>query len=91
MTEAMYMMAISQVQFVTSVEQTVLTAIDKANNKKCSECRALKHADEVEEQKKQEELIRRLKLAHGIKDDPDKLTEYDFVVFSGNKKDFNCS
>lgn len=62
-------LVVSQVTFLDAVDKK----IDNANKEQCKTCKAMKHANDVEEQKKQEEIIEAWKKANNYKE-PDKST-----------------
>ena len=66
-TEAVCGMVLSQITFLDSVDKK----IESANREQCKSCKAMKLANDVEEQKKQEEIINAWKEAKGYKE-PDK-------------------
>lgn len=57
MTEAIHMLAISQVSFITQVEESVIKSIEKASIRHCSECKAMKHAEDIEKKEAQEKML----------------------------------
>ena len=57
---------ISQITFLDSVDKKIASA----NKEQCDNCKAMKLANETEEQKRQEEIINAWKEANGIKDTP---------------------
>ena len=59
-TEAMLGMVISQIAFLDSVDKK----IEIANKEQCKDCKAMRLADDVEEQKKKEEIIEAWKQAN---------------------------
>ena len=61
-------MVVSQITFLDSVDKK----IDAANKEQCTQCKAMKLANDVEEQKKQEEIINAWKEANGYKDEAKK-------------------
>ena len=63
-TEAILGMVISQITFLDSVDKK----IEIANKEQCKDCKAMRLANDVEEQKKKEEIIEAWKQANGIKD-----------------------
>ena len=63
-TEAIFGMVIAQMAFLDSIEKR----IDTSNKEQCKNCKAMKLANDVEEQKKQEEIIKAWKDANGYKD-----------------------
>ena len=67
-TEAICGMVVSQITFLDSVDKK----IDAANKEQCTQCKAMKLANDVEEQKKQEEIINAWKEANGYKDEAKK-------------------
>lgn len=79
-TESILRMVLSQVTFLDAIDKKIETA----NKKQCQDCKAMKLANEVEERKKQEDIINAYKEAHGIKDsadapDPSTMTLYGVV------------
>lgn len=70
MTEAIHLLAISQITFISKVDDKIRSSIEKANIRQCNSCLAMKHAVEVEEEKKQAEIIEAWKKQNGIKDKP---------------------
>lgn len=66
-TESIFGMIVSQIAFLDSIDKK----IDKANKEQCTTCKAMKLANEVEEQKKREEIINAWKDANGYKE-PEK-------------------
>ena len=65
-TESILGLVISQITFLDSVDKKIATA----NQEKCNGCKAMKLANDTEEQKRQEEIINAWKEANGIKDAP---------------------
>lgn len=63
-TEAICTMVLSQITFLDSIDKR----IEKSNKEQCASCKAMKLANDVEEQKKQEEIINAWKEANGIND-----------------------
>ena len=80
-TESIFGMIISQIAFLDAIDKK----IDTANKEQCKTCRAMKLVNDVEEQKKQEEIINAWKEANGYKDsdkrnaDPSKMSLYDAI------------
>lgn len=66
-TEAICGMVLSQITFLDSVDKK----IENANKEQCNSCKAMKLALDVEEQKKQEEIINAWKEANGYKEPKD--------------------
>lgn len=71
MTEAILLLAASQAKYIISMDEKIDRAVAKANRAQCRDCKAMKHVEEVEEQKKHEELIEEWKRANGYLDRPD--------------------
>lgn len=65
-TEAIQGMIISQITFLDSIDKKIVST----HEQRCNECKALKIANDIEEQKRQEEIINAWKEANGIKDKP---------------------
>ena len=57
MTEAIHLLAISQVTFITKIDEKIEKSIQNANIKQCSGCKAMKHAIDVEEEEKWKEKL----------------------------------
>lgn len=86
-TEAILGMTIAQMAFLDSVDKK----IESANKEQCKTCKAMKLANDVEEQKKQEEIIEAWKKANNYKEpekdsnkekteqDTSKLSLYDVI------------
>lgn len=70
-TEAIQGLVLSQITFLDTVDKK----IEKANKEQCKTCKAMHHANEIEDQKEQEEIIRKWKEANGIKDNEDSNDE----------------
>ena len=71
MTEAIHLLAITQVSFITKVDEKIQKSIQNANNKQCKTCKAMKHANDVEEEEKWKEKLSEYKQKMGITDDND--------------------
>ena len=71
MTEAIHLLAISQVTFITKIDEKIEKSIQNANIKQCSGCKAMKHANDVEEEEKWNEKLSEYKQKMGITDDND--------------------
>ena len=71
MTEAIHLLAISQVTFITKIDEKIERSIQNANIKQCSGCKAMKHANDVEEEEKWKEKLSEYKQKMGITDDND--------------------
>lgn len=71
MTEAIHLLAISQVTFITKIDEKIEKSIQNANIKQCSSCKAMKHANDVEEEEKWKEKLSEYKQKMGITDDND--------------------
>ena len=72
MTEAIHLLAISQVTFITKIDEKIEKSIQNANIKQCSGCKAMKHANDVEEEEKWKEKLSEYKKKMGITDDNDQ-------------------
>ena len=71
MTEAIHLLAVSQVTFITKIDEKIEKSIQNANIKQCSGCKAMKHAIDVEEEEKWKEKLAEYKEKMGIIDDND--------------------
>lgn len=71
MTEAIHLLAITQVSFITKVDEKIQKSIQNANNKQCKTCKAMKHANDVEEEERWKEKLSEYKKKMGITDDND--------------------
>lgn len=78
-TEAVCGMVLSQITFLDSVDKK----IENANKEQCNSCKAMRHALDVEEQKKQEEIINDWKEANGYKDPKDSQANSSSVTIIG--------
>lgn len=67
-TEAIQGLVLSQITFLDTVDKKIAAA----NREQCKSCKAMKHADDVEEEKEREEIIEKWKAANGITDDASK-------------------
>ena len=72
MTEAIHLLAITQVSFITKVDEKIQKSIQNANNNQCQTCKAMKHANDVEEEEKWKEKLSEYKKKMGITDDNDQ-------------------
>ena len=72
MTEAIQLLAITQGMYMVNIEKTIDDAVQKANQKQCAACKAMKHANDVEEEEKNRKLIEDWKAANGIVDKKDE-------------------
>ena len=71
MTEAIHLLAVSQVTFITKIDEKIEKSIQNANIKQCSSCKAMKHTTDIEEEEKWKEKIAEYKEKMGITDDND--------------------
>ena len=81
MTEAIQLLAITQGMYMVNIEKTIDDAVQKANQKQCESCKAMKHAMEVEEEEKNRKLIEDWKAANGIVDKKDEEAVDGWIVF----------
>lgn len=65
-TEAIHGLVLSQITFLDSVDKKIA----KANAEKCKDCKAMRHADDMEAREEREEIIKQWKQANGISDEP---------------------
>lgn len=72
-TEAIFGMVISQIAFLDTIDKK----IENANKEQCKICKAMKHANEEEELKKQQQIIEQWKKEHGFKEEKFKKQEID--------------
>ena len=70
MTEAILLLSAAQAKYVIGLDNRIDEAVRKANTRQCHDCKAMKHANDVEEKKRQEELIEQWKKANGYYDRP---------------------
>lgn len=77
-TESIQGMIISQITFLDSLDKKIVST----HEKRCNECKAMKLANDVEEQKHKEEIINAWKEANGIKDAPQQSQEVDTTKLS---------
>ena len=76
-TEAIFGLVISQLTFLDTVDKN----IENANKAQCIDCKAMKHATEVEEEEKNRKLIEEWKAANGIVDKKDEEAEDGWTRF----------
>lgn len=69
MTEAIQLLAVTQGMFMSNIDQKINEAVASANRVQCVECKAMKHAIQVEQKEKDQEIIERYKEQMGIKND----------------------
>lgn len=72
MTEAIHLLAITQVSFIAKVDEKIQKSIQNANNNQCQICKAMKHANDVEEEERWKEKLSEYKQKMGIHDDNDQ-------------------
>lgn len=65
MTEAIQMLAVSQIAFITHIDERIF----EINRRQCADCKAMKVANEIEEAEKNKKIIEEYKKAHGIAGD----------------------
>lgn len=63
-TESIHGLILSQITFLDTVDKK----IEIANKAQCTNCKAMKHANEIEEEKERQEIIDQWKEANGIVD-----------------------
>ena len=63
-TESIHGLILSQITFLDTVDKK----IDTANKAQCVSCKAMRHANEVEEEKEHQKIIEQWKEANGITD-----------------------
>ena len=76
-TEAIFGLVLSQLTFLDTVDKK----IENANKAQCVSCKAMKHANEVEEEEKNRKLIEDWKAANGIVDKKDEEAEDGWTRF----------
>lgn len=64
-TEIIYGLVVSQITFLDSINKK----IESQTKEHCKSCKAMKHAIDIEEEEKREQIIDAWKLANGIKDE----------------------
>ena len=67
-TESIHGLVLSQITFINAVDKK----IEKAISNRCSECKAFRHANDVELEKQKTEIIDAWKSANGITDKDEK-------------------
>ncbi len=85
MTEAIHLLAITQVSFITRVDEKIQQSISSANKTQCLDCKAMRHAKDVEEEEKWKEKLSEYKQKMGISE------ENDPKNVDGNKETTNLS
>ena len=76
-TEAIFGLVLSQLTFLDTVDKK----IENANKAQCVSCKAMKHANDVEEEEKNKKLIEDWKTANGIVDKKDEEAEDGWTGF----------
>jgi hypothetical protein len=74
MTEAIHLLAVSQITFISTVDRRIL----EINMRQCNDCKAMKMTNALEEKAKNEQIIEQYKKAHGIHDE-DTTSNYGFL------------
>ena len=67
MTECIQLLAVTQGLYLANIDNKIEQAISKANTKQCQNCKAMKHAETVEEELKQKKLLEDYMKKLGIK------------------------
>ena len=78
-TESIHGLILSQITFLDTVDKK----IDTANKAQCVSCKAMRHANEVEEEKEHQKIIEQWKEANGITDknaDDDSVDSWASVI-----------
>lgn len=57
MTECIQLLAITQGMYLASIDSKIELAIDKANANQCHDCKAMKHANDIEREKHDKVLL----------------------------------
>ena len=68
MTEAIQLLAVTQGMYFSNIDNMIEMAVATANKTQCAECKAMKHAIQVEQKEKDQEIIERYKAQMGIGD-----------------------
>lgn len=71
MTEAILLLAVSQVKNTVCLDEKISRAVQQANSRQCETCKAMKHANDIEEREEREKLINEWKTANGYADRDD--------------------
>lgn len=57
MTECIQLLAITQGMYLSNIDQKIQTAIDNSNKSQCNNCKAMKHAIEIEKSDHDKKLL----------------------------------
>lgn len=82
MTEAIHLLAITQVSFITKVDEKIQKSIQNANKSQCQNCMAMDHAIKIKDDEERREIIEAYKKANGIIEDNrnNKETFYNKII-----------
>lgn len=69
MTECIQLLAITQGMYLANIDKKIQQAIDVSNKKQCESCKAMKHANDIEKEQREKELIENYITTSGIKID----------------------
>ena len=68
MTECIQLLAVTQGMYLANIDKKIETAIDNANIKQCGNCKAMKHAIDIEEQEHEKQIIGKYLESIGFED-----------------------
>lgn len=57
MTECIQLLAVTQGMYLANIDHKIEKAIEKANTRQCENCKAMKHANDVEQEQHDKELL----------------------------------
>lgn len=77
MTECIQMLAITQGMYLSNIDQKIQNAIDNSNKSQCRNCKAMKHADDIEKAEQEKELFDKYVESLGIKTDDVETKTFD--------------
>ena len=75
-TESIHGLILSQITFLDTVDKR----IEMANKAQCVNCKAMRHANEVEEEKEHQKIIQQWKEANGLADKDDEADSWASTI-----------
>lgn len=67
MTEAIQLLAVTQGMFMSTIDERIDKAIERSNEEKCSNCKAMKYTNAMEQKEREQKIIEKYKQQMGIK------------------------
>ena len=68
MTECIQLLAVTQGMYLANIDKKIQTTIDNANIKQCVNCKAMKHANDIEQQEHEKQIIDKYLESIGFED-----------------------